>query len=295
MSLRRSLVFSTLLFTPLLSTARGAAATEPTKPECIAANESGQELRRAGKLGEARGRLRVCVAQACPGPVREDCAERLTEIESAMPTIVFEAKEGGGSDLTAVKVAVDGSPLADRLDGAALAVDPGEHVFRFESEGLPVVEKKLVIRESEKGRRERIVLGSASPPAPRIVPSTSDVASPRAESDAGGTQRTVGLVTGGVGVVGLVVGSIFGLVSKSTYDGALKDNCNNNPASCNGDGVTAGKDAHSQATIATIGFVAGGVLLAGGALLYFTAPKSGVSVAPAVGANSAGLGAWGTW
>jgi hypothetical protein len=295
MPLRRTLALSTMIVAAAFGTARGVAAAEPSKSECIAANESAQELRRGGSLREARGRLRVCVAQACPGPVREDCAQRLSEIDSAMPTIVFEVKDGGGSDLSAVKITVDGSPLADRLDGAALAVDPGEHTFRFEAEGLPAVEKKFVIRETEKGRRERVVMGTSSSAASKPEPTSDAVPPRRGDADAGSTQRTIGLVTGGVGVVGLIVGSIFGLVSKSTYDGALKNNCNNNPASCNGDGVTAGKDAHTQAMTSTIGFIAGGVLLAGGALLYFTAPSGAVTVAPLVGRGNAGLSVRGAW
>ncbi len=110
------------------------------------------------KLGAARSRVRVCIAQSCPVPVREDCTGLLHEIDSLMPSLVFEAKDAKGGALRAVKVSVDGSPLAERLDGTALNVDPGEHTFRFEAEGAPHIEKKLVIRESEKDRHEIVVL-----------------------------------------------------------------------------------------------------------------------------------------
>jgi hypothetical protein len=47
--------------------------------------------------------------------VRDDCTRRLDELDKAQPTIVFEAKDGAGRDLTAVQVTVDGKPLVESL------------------------------------------------------------------------------------------------------------------------------------------------------------------------------------
>jgi hypothetical protein len=95
------------------------------------------------------------------------------------------------------------------------------------------------------------------------------------------------------------VGTVFGIVAKNTYDNAMS-RCaqpgSSPPSGCPGDAITAGNDtAHQQATTSTIAFVAGGALLAGGAVLYFTAPKAGVAVAPTVGTNGAGLSVTGAW
>ena len=139
-----------------------ALADEPSKLECVQANEAAQSLRQSGKLHDARAQLLVCVATSCPAPVRSDCAERLKEVDKTMPTIIFDVKDKDGIALTAVAVASDGAPLVARLDGTALPVDPGEHVFRFSSEGLPPLERKLVIREGEKDRHEPIALSAAS-------------------------------------------------------------------------------------------------------------------------------------
>ena len=102
-----------------------AAAADPTKEQCIAANDHAQEFRQAGKLSKAREQLVLCVAQSCPGPVREDCAQRLDEVDKAMPTIVFVVKDASGNDVSGVSVTMDGQPLAAKLTGAAVAVDPG--------------------------------------------------------------------------------------------------------------------------------------------------------------------------
>jgi len=67
------------------------------------------------------------------------------------------------------------------------------------------------------------------------------------------------------------------------------------PTSGNGThvGFQARNDAKDAATISTIGFVAGALLLGGGAAIYFTAPKgqpkAGLSVAPQIGVGGGGL------
>ncbi len=265
-----------------------ASAADATKEQCIAANDHAQELRQAGKLGKAREQLLVCVAQSCPGPVREDCAQRLDELDKATPTIVFEIKDASGNDVTAATVKVDGQPFT-QVGGAAAPVDPGEHHFVFEATGSST-EKVIMIREAEKARRVQIVLEVAPPRAqPGLATGTESPPD-------GSTQRTLGLVVGGAGVAGIVLGGVFGLVSKATYNNALQNECGNNPGNCSTQGAQDGQSAQSQATISTVGFVAGAVLLAGGAVLFFTAPKAGrVGIAPTVGTGAAALNVVGAW
>jgi hypothetical protein len=153
---------------PIALFASTASAQLPTKEACIAANERGQDLKSNGKLQSARIALLVCMDNACPGPVREDCARLLEEVNKAQPSIVFEAKDGGGNDLSNVRVLMDGLLLVDRLDGKAINIDPGPHRFRFEASGAEPVERRFIIREGEKARVERIVLAQrpADPPPP---------------------------------------------------------------------------------------------------------------------------------
>jgi hypothetical protein len=257
-----------------------AHAAEPDKMACISANDSAQDLRRAGKLREAREKLVLCGSTSCPDVVRDDCAQRLAEVDRVMPSIVFEAKDAAGNDVAAVTVTMDGQ----RVDkpGMPVQADPGEHRFVFEAEGMARTEKTIVVREGERDRHERVVLGLSGAPGP-IGPAPSS-------SEEGGAQRTIAFVLGGAGVVGLVVGSVLGLVSKSSYDHALQTECGNNPNGCSPQGIQDGQSAHGQATASTVAFVAGGALLAGGAILYFTAPKTSGVV---IGAGSFGIGSTG--
>lgn len=305
----RALLVCALATVPVLG-ASAAEAAGPTKAQCIAASEDGQDLEHAGKLREARSKLAMCVAATCPGVLREDCAQRLADVVKRIPTVVFAVKNEAGDDLTDVRVTVDGATLVEQLDGTAVAIDPGEHRFTFEADGLPRTSKSFVLREGEKGRHELIVLkahasaAAASAPAPQATPvapadasqrSSESPASSAPSSSDGDGQRMVGWVLGGVGLVGLGVGSAFGLISKSTYDRAIQTCQGGNPKDCTGPGAQDGATAHSQATISTVAFVAGGVALAAGFVVYLTAPKAGLSVGASMGPGTAQLQVGTSW
>ena len=119
-----------------VSATSGTAHADPTKDECINANESAQALRAAGKLRDAKDELTLCVAQSCPGAVRDDCSERLSEVLKALPTVVFAVRSAAGADVSAVRVKVDGVLLTAKLDGRAIPIDPGQHSFVFEARGF---------------------------------------------------------------------------------------------------------------------------------------------------------------
>ncbi len=274
-----------------------ARAADPTKDQCIDANETAQALRKSEKLRDAEQRLLVCVSASCPGPVRDDCGQRLTELRSVIPTVVFSVKDDADQDLSDVRVTMDDQPLATKLDGTAIAIDPGSHHFVFEATGRHTEERSLVIREGEKDRHERVILVAAPVPAPAAPPVPESAPAPSVEPPPteGKTQRTAGLVIAGVGVAGVAVGGVFGIVSKSTYDSAFATCAHGDPSRCTQPGVDGGKSAHTQAAVSTVGFIAGAALLGGGALLYFTAPRAGVIVSPTVGMRSAGVGVNGSF
>jgi hypothetical protein len=154
--------------------ARSASADPPpTKEQCIDANTRGQDLRRAGKLSAAREQLRTCAVPACPALLRDDCTRRLDEIDKVQPTVVFMVKDAAGKDVSAVKVTMDGRPLADVLDGTELPVDPGRHVFTFAAAGQAPVTATLVLAAGEKDRQEHVSLKGGAPLAAASEPSAA--------------------------------------------------------------------------------------------------------------------------
>ena len=70
---------------------------------------------------------------------------------AAIPTLIVAAKDSAGNDRLGVTVTIDGMPL-EGVDGRPIALDPGEHTFRFEAAPLPPLEKSLVLRTGEKNR-----------------------------------------------------------------------------------------------------------------------------------------------
>jgi hypothetical protein len=279
--LAASAITAVTLFAP-------AASAQVTKAQCAEADTQAQQLRRDEKLGAARAQLKVCVDPACPTLIRDDCAQRLDELDRVQPTLVFEAKDSRGRDLTAVKVSLDGQPLVDNVSGAAIPVEPGEHTFTFEASGEKTITKKLVLREGDKARHEPVVFGSG------VV---AVVAPPPSGSNGSG-QRTAGLVLGGLGVVGLGLGGVFGGLASSRWSTA-KGDCSSSQTCTPSDNTAATgerSDAVTLATVSTVSFIAGGVLAAGGLILFLTAPHGsetgsgkGLLVVPAGGPGNAGM------
>jgi hypothetical protein len=268
-----------------------------TKTQCVKANADGQALRLDGKLTEARAQLEACGDPTCPAMVVEDCVQRLKDLERAQPTIVFDVKDATGADVSAVRVSVDGQMLVEKLDGAAIRIDVGEHVFTFTPASGPPVTRHLVIKEGEKDRRERVLLGGESPAPAATTPQ------PSAGSSLS-TRKLVGLLTGGAGVAGILLGSVYGLetfsaVSQQKSDCPLASGCANarDQALAQAEHATVTTDG----AVSTASFIVGGALVAAGAYLFFAGPSApphattGLTVVPSAGPGSGAILVHGTF
>jgi len=202
-----------------------ALADEPTKQECVAANESAQDLQRASKLVEAREHLRVCAAKACPRAVRVDCAERLDAIEKALPTVVLTPRDaGGGAELGSATLAIDGATLPEPLNGTPVSVDPGTHTFTVSLAGRSPVSLRLSLNEGDAVRREvvlrapRMLAGKMAPDSDALAagPEGQQAAPPGAIAEGSetptNTLRLAGWSALGVGAAGVTLASIFGIL-----------------------------------------------------------------------------------
>lgn len=185
------------------------------KAACVAAYADGQKARDEGKLRAAKAAFEVCADSECPGVTKKDCAVWFGEVDAALPSLSLAAKDGAGGDLVDVAVTIDGQPLAERLDGKAVSVDPGSHVLRFEKAGEPPVTREIVVREGEKARKVEVVIGApAKPPPPP----------PRG----GGAISPATWVLGGVGVAGLATFGVLGglgLAERSDAESTCAPRC----------------------------------------------------------------------
>jgi hypothetical protein len=223
---------------------------------------------------------------------------RAAPVDDVMPTVLLEAKDESSTNVSDVRVTMDGAPLLDRLNGAAIAVNPGQHHLVFDAAGFRRTETTFVVRQGQKRFRVVVFLDSAGSPAPNqliVSPDATPPGRPEEQTSSAGRRQNIALALGGAAIVGVTVGSIFSVLSKVTYDHALSTGCGGDANQCTSQGIADGRTAHRQAAVATVSFVAAGALLAAGAALYFTSPKdAAVAVAPTVdrGAGLAVLGKW---
>jgi hypothetical protein len=273
-----------------------ARAAGPSTAECLAASDASISADERHALRAERAQLLVCAAPSCPADIRKECARRVDEVNARMPTLIFAARDAAGADLVAVRVTMDGEPLADKLEGTAIPVDPGEHTFAFETAGQPAVTKKLVVQVAQKDRHELVVIGPpAAPAAPAAPPPSTPAATPLSaapESHGLGTQRVLAVAAGGLGVIGVGVGVAFGVMAIGQKNDA-QNACPNNPCATQ-DGANKWSSAGVTGNVATIAVIAGGVALAGGAVLWLTAPRAAGPGAQ-VGLGPGGVALRGTW
>ena len=119
-------------------------------------------------------------------------------------------------------------------------------------------------------------------PALDDAPKTIVVQPEALPAPARSTQRTIGYAVGGVGLVGLVVGTAFGLRALS-LKGDRDTRCKG--GFCDAEGVAKDHSARTAATVSTVSFIAGSALALGGVVLVLTAnnpdrPKVTVGFAP---------------
>ncbi len=271
---------------------------------------------RSGKTASAWAQFREAAATAVRnGDPREKIArERAARLEPGLAKLIILVPKNAAS--ATLKVTRDGEEVGRPLWGTPVPIDPGEHTLAATDAGKKTWSTVTYVAASPNPVSVAVpVLDDApgQPPAPegeRGVASGNDAAAAGAERPSSQPVRdpgfrAAGLTVGAAGVVGVGVGAAFGLVAIS------KLNASNSPSDggcrpatphdiCNSTGLTERSAAQSAATASTIGFVVGGAAIAGGALLYFLAPKvepkaASARIVPLAGPGGAGLAVSGAW
>ncbi len=163
-----------------------AAVPLPKDPRaCMAVFRSAEEKEQQGHMREARSLLVKCSRSACGHAMLQQCASKFTQIDSVdLPSIVPTVTDETGAVRTDVQVRMDGELLAARIDGQALAVDPGMHEFAFTTESGASATQKILIAEGQLARPIPVTLHGAE----KAATPEKEVAQGKPKSDGQGAQ-----------------------------------------------------------------------------------------------------------
>lgn len=194
---------------------------------------------------------------------------RISTLERAVPRIrIAKLAQPIPKDVDA---RIDGKIVArdDLVKG--LAVDPGQHTIELSAAGHRPWTSTVTASTTAAASGDGATLDVDAPP---LEPIAATVILTPSEERPPSKWRPVSFVMMGLGAVGLVTGTIFGVSAISKKNDAGCDGTN-----CSGSAVPDAEEklgeAQSAGTASTVFFVAGGLLAAGGVVLYFMAPRGG--------------------
>ncbi|HEY8074212.1 MAG TPA: hypothetical protein VIF62_08885 [Labilithrix sp.] len=226
----------------------------------------------------ARFHEAIALAQRLNRPDRERTArERADKLEPRLIKLTIVSKTPN------VDVHLDGNAIDPAVLGTPLPVDAGKHTLDATAKGKKTYTTSVDVTERNRAPSVEIPLledeSQPATPTPGVTPTPKEPDKlPTEETNDGGTQRILGIVAIGVGVVGVGVGTFFGLRTGSQWNDA-KAHCSG--FDCDATGVDLAGQAQTSGNVSTVAFIVGGVFAAGGLALYFTAPSgTKVGIAP---------------
>ena len=247
----------------------------------------GDCLEKLGRTATAWARFRDAAARAARDG-RADwesiARSRAAELEPKLSKLRLDAPTG-------VNVQRDGDAIPTAALGSPLPIDPGDHDLTASAPG----KKRWSTRVSvAAGATVSIAVPALEDEPPASDPAVPGGAGADARPAEGSSLRTVGFAVGGVGLIGLAVGTVSGLAAIS-LSGRSKDACPNDGICADERARSDNDDARSAATISTVAFVAGGALLAGGIALVIFNPAPAARTSARLRATPQALWLEGTW
>jgi hypothetical protein len=229
--------------------------------------------------------------------------QRAAAMEPQLSKIVVVADRVQG-----MEILHNGRAVPQASWGVPIPVDPGPQTIEARAPGRNAWSTTITVNQGPGSTNITIpTLETApetaapnEPPTPAVAEEPTAPAPSRPAPEAkGSAQRTVGFIAGGVGLVGMAVGSVFGVLAIDKNAESL-DECRTDTL-CSERGLTLRSEAQDSATYSTIAFVAGGALLTTGVILVLSAPSAGetagtqVAISTTATPSSLGLSLGGRW
>jgi hypothetical protein len=246
-----------------------------------------------GQTASAWVSFRDAAARAATAGQKTAQAAALVRADALAPKLLhLTVTLAAGARVPGLEIKRDGQLVSNAELGIDVPVDPGPHKVEVTAPGYVPWAKDVTLVEGALPEPVLIPKLEARP-----VPPQGSVADPTR----GNTQRTLGLVVAGSGLLAAGIGAVFGLKAFSTNDDALA-HCRDATGAkrCDPTGLSLTDEARTQATISTVLVTVGSVALAGGIVLYVLAPRAAPSVGrlrvtPFATASSGGVGLHTAW
>lgn len=234
---------------------------------------------RSGKLVIALEHFTSARAQLAKNDFRVGfTSERIAALSPRIAHLTVRVPPSG------TRVVHDGIEVPPAAWNVPLEMDPGSHTIVIETQGRPASRIDFTLREGE-GRTVAPEAAPAPPPPPppplRPLPPPPAVAPMDPPPS-----RTFAYVAGGIGVAGLVTGTITGLVTMNAAS-AYKDHCHF--GKCDPEGLSAASTGRTTSVVSPIAFAVGAVGIGAGIWLFVAASKA--HLAPAISPSGASF----TW
>lgn len=146
-----------------LHTVQAAAKPRPASPAqrhaCTVAYDEAREQADTGHLLEAKAKLDQCAKLTCDDFVRRVCQGLMAQLDEDVPSIVPVVTDDAGSPHVFVEVRMDGELLTSKLNGLALAVDPGRHELTFSNDSGVFATRRVMVVQGERNRPIAVKMG----------------------------------------------------------------------------------------------------------------------------------------
>ncbi len=253
------------------------------------------------KLASAWGSFREAVSLAersndKRAPVAKRHADRL---ESSLSRLTLKVASDVPAD---VRIERNGKPIAAGEVGLAIPMDGGACTITADVPGRERWTSTVTIPDRDSSVQVIVHAGiipgktptPAPTPTPTAIPTPDPTPTPTPTPDepqqsSGSGMRISGIIVGGAGLVAVGSGAGLAVAAKGTFDGSNgPGKCDATTSFCTPQGLSARSDAHTQADIATVLFIGGAVLVAGGTVMFLAAPKKKAALVPALAPGYAG-------
>jgi hypothetical protein len=208
-------------------------------------------------------------------PDRERIAgERATALEPKLSKL--EVRVAPKQQVRDLELRVAGSVLPQASWNVALPVDPGLTKIEARAPGKRPLTLQINVTAGATSQVIEIPAMVDAPVAKRSEQAGAERPAPAPQTS---TQRTLGFVMSGAGLVALATGGYFGYRAYSQNTDSKAECRSEQPNACTRAGVDQREQAKMSANIATIAAVSGGVLTVAGLGVVFTAPSPKQDVA----------------